>query len=43
MILKVENISRSFIKHKVLKNISFEMDSSVMYGIVGENLFFITK
>jgi len=37
MILKVENISRSFGKHKVLKNISFEMDSSVMYGIVGEN------
>ena len=37
MILKVENISKAFGKNKVLKNVSFEMNSSLLYGIVGEN------
>ena len=37
MILKVENIAKSFGKNKVLTNVSFEMDSSSLYGIVGEN------
>ncbi len=37
MILKVENIGKSFGKNKVLKNVSFEMDPSLLYGIVGEN------
>ncbi len=37
MILKVENIAKAFGKNKVLKNVSFEMDSSLLYGIVGEN------
>jgi len=37
MILKVENIAKAFGKNKVLKKVSFEMDSSLLYGIVGEN------
>jgi len=37
MILKVENIDKSFGKHKVLKNVSLEMDSALLYGIAGEN------
>ncbi len=37
MILKVENISKAFGKNKVLQNVSFEMNSSLLYGIVGEN------
>ncbi|MBW8334828.1 MAG: ABC transporter ATP-binding protein [Prolixibacteraceae bacterium] len=37
MILKVENIAKSFGRNKVLKNVSFEMDAASMYGIVGEN------
>lgn len=37
MILKVENIAKAFGKKSVLKNVSFEMDSSLLYGIVGEN------
>lgn len=37
MILKVENIAKSFGKNKVLQNVSFEMNSSSLYGIVGEN------
>ena len=37
MILKVENIAKAFGKNKVLKNITFEMDRSLLYGIVGEN------
>jgi ABC-type multidrug transport system ATPase subunit len=37
MILKVENISKTFGKNKVLRNVSFEMNSSLLYGIVGEN------
>lgn len=37
MVLKVENIAKSFGKNKVLTNVSFEMDSSSLYGIVGEN------
>jgi ABC-type multidrug transport system ATPase subunit len=37
MILKVENIARAFGKNRVLENVSFEMDSSLLYGIVGEN------
>jgi len=37
MILKVENIAKSFGKNRVLKNITFEMNSSLLYRIVGEN------
>lgn len=37
MILKVENIAKSFGRNKVLKNVSFEMDAASLYGIVGEN------
>ena len=37
MILKVENIAKAFGKNKVLKNVSFEMKQSSLYGIVGEN------
>jgi ABC-2 type transport system ATP-binding protein len=37
MILKVENIDKAFGKNKVLKDVTFQMDSSLMCGIVGEN------
>ena len=37
MILKVENIVKAFGKNKILKNVSFEMKPSSLYGIVGEN------
>lgn len=37
MILKVENIDKTFGKHKVLKNVSFTMGGSLLYGITGEN------
>lgn len=37
MILKVENISKAFGKNKVLRNVSFEVSHSSLYGIVGEN------
>jgi len=37
MILKVENIAKAFGKNKVLRNVSFEVSQSSMYGIVGEN------
>jgi len=37
MILKVKNIAKSFGSNIVLKNVSFEMNSSLLYGIVGEN------
>ena len=37
MILKVENIVKSFGKKKVLNGVSFEMKESALYGIVGEN------
>jgi ABC-2 type transport system ATP-binding protein len=37
MILKVEHIAKAFAKNKVLKNVSFEMNPSSLYGIVGEN------
>ena len=37
MVLKVENIAKSFGKNKVLRDISFEMNTSSVYGIVGEN------
>ena len=37
MILKVENIAKSFGRNHVLKNVSFEMDAASLYGIVGEN------
>jgi len=36
MILKVENISKAFGKNKVLKDVLFEMNSSLLYGIVDE-------
>jgi ABC-type multidrug transport system ATPase subunit len=37
MILKVENISKSFGKRSVLQNVSFTMEYSKLYGITGEN------
>jgi ABC-2 type transport system ATP-binding protein len=37
MIFKAENIVKSFGKKIVLRDISFEMDEGLMYGIVGEN------
>jgi ABC-2 type transport system ATP-binding protein len=37
MVLKVDNIAKAFGKKKVLKNVSFEMNPSSLYGIVGEN------
>jgi ABC-type multidrug transport system ATPase subunit len=37
MILKVENIAKSFGRNHVLKNVSFEMGAACLYGIVGEN------
>ena len=37
MILSVENIDKAFGKNRVLKNVSFEMGSALLYGIVGEN------
>jgi len=37
MILKAENIAKAFGNNKVLKNVSFEMGPSSLYGIVGEN------
>jgi len=37
MTLKVENIAKAFGKNKVLQNVSFEMNPSSLYGIVGEN------
>jgi ABC-type multidrug transport system ATPase subunit len=37
MILKVENIAKAFGKNKVLKNVSFKMKPSSLFGIVGEN------
>ena len=37
MILKVEHIEKAFGKNKVLKNVSMEMNTASLYGIVGEN------
>jgi ABC-2 type transport system ATP-binding protein len=37
MVLKVENIDKAFGKNKVLKNVSFEMNSDSLFGIAGEN------
>lgn len=37
MVLQVENIAKAFGKNKVLQNVSFELDSGSMVGIVGEN------
>jgi ABC-type multidrug transport system ATPase subunit len=37
MVLKVENIAKAFGNNKVLKNVSFDMNPSSLYGIVGEN------
>jgi ABC-type multidrug transport system ATPase subunit len=37
MILKVENIAKAFGNNRVLKNVSFEMNPSSLFGIVGEN------
>ncbi|HSH19117.1 MAG TPA: ABC transporter ATP-binding protein [Draconibacterium sp.] len=36
-VLKVENIAKAFGKNKVLKDVSFNMSPSSLYGIVGEN------
>jgi len=33
----VENIAKAFGRNKVLKNVSFEMNHSSLYGIAGEN------
>jgi ABC-2 type transport system ATP-binding protein len=37
MIFKAENITKSFSKKIVLRDVSFEMEKGSMYGIVGEN------
>lgn len=37
MILKAENIEKSFGRKKVLEGVSFSMDAGQMVGIVGEN------
>lgn len=37
MILKVENIGKTLGRHKILKDVHFEMNASTLYGIVGEN------
>ncbi len=37
MILKADNIAKAFGKNKILKDISFAMDTGSLYGIVGEN------
>jgi ABC-2 type transport system ATP-binding protein len=37
MVLKVENIAKTFGHNKVLRDISFGMNPSTLYGIVGEN------
>jgi len=37
LVLRVENIAKAFGKNKVLQNVSFELDSGSMVGIVGEN------
>lgn len=37
MMLKVENIAKTFGKNKVLKDVSFEMNPGSLYGIAGEN------
>ena len=37
MILKVESIAKAFGKNRVLRDVSFTMDSGSLYGIVGEN------
>jgi ABC-type multidrug transport system ATPase subunit len=37
MILKVDQIDKAFGRNKVLKNVSFEMNSASLVGIVGEN------
>jgi ABC-2 type transport system ATP-binding protein len=37
MVLEVENIAKAFGNNKILKNVSFKMNPSSMYGIVGEN------
>ncbi len=37
MILKVENVTKSFGRHNVLNHVSFEMNTSSLCGIVGEN------
>lgn len=37
MVLKAENIAKSFGRNRVLKNVSLEMHPPGLYGIVGEN------
>jgi ABC-2 type transport system ATP-binding protein len=37
MVLKVENIEKSYGRHNVLRNVSLKMESAALYGIVGEN------
>ncbi len=37
MILKIDNIVKSFGRKKVLKGISFDLSEGQLYGIVGEN------
>ncbi|MEI6694586.1 MAG: ABC transporter ATP-binding protein [Bacteroidota bacterium] len=37
MVLKVDNIAKSYGRNNVLKNVSFEMHTGGLYGIVGEN------
>jgi len=37
MVLKVDNIAKSYGRNIVLKHVSFEMHAAGLYGIVGEN------
>jgi len=37
MVLKVENIAKAFGHNKVLRDVSFDMNPSSLFGIVGEN------
>jgi len=37
MLLRVESLAKAFGRKKVLKNVSFNMEPSLLYGIVGEN------
>ncbi len=37
MVLSVENVAKSYGRNKVLKDVSFQMQASGLYGIVGEN------
>ena len=37
MILSLKNLEKSYGKHKVLKNISFDLEKPTILGLVGPN------